>query len=142
MERALLAAVLLVVAVAIAYVLERRRPDAPARDERYSVPGQLDRRDFAGADRPWLVAVFTSATCDSCAAAVAKAEVLASPTVAYEEIPWQARRDLHDRYGIDVVPAILMADEEGVVRSSFIGTPSATDLWAALAEVRGDGTGD
>ncbi|HUQ40019.1 MAG TPA: hypothetical protein VM030_07665 [Acidimicrobiales bacterium] len=141
MERALLAAALVAVAVAVAYVLERRRPDAPARDERLSLPAQIDRSDFDGADRQWLVAVFTSATCESCAAATAKARVVESATVAYAEIPWQTRRDLHDRYGIDTVPAILVADGDGVVRSSFIGTPTATDLWAAVAEAR-DGPGD
>jgi hypothetical protein len=139
MERALVAAALVAIAVAVAYLLQRRRPDAPARDERLSLPAQLDRTDFFGPERPWLVAVFTSATCDSCAAATVKARVVESDTVAYDEVPWQTRRDLHDRYGIDTVPAILVADADGVVRSSFIGTPTATDLWAAVAEARGDG---
>jgi hypothetical protein len=91
-----------------------------------------------GLDRQLLVVVFTSATCDTCAAATAKARVVESADVAYDEVPWQTRRDLHDRYAIDVVPATLVADASGVVRSSFIGNPSATDLWAAVAAARGD----
>jgi hypothetical protein len=32
----------------------------------------------------------------------------------------------------------VVADAEGVVRTSFTGPPSATDLWAAVATVRGE----
>lgn len=135
MERIAVAAALVVLAVVVARLLERRRP-APPTQPRGEAPSQLDRSDFAGRDLPWLVAVFTSATCDSCREATAKAAVLASPLVAYQEVPWQERRDLHDRYAVDVVPTIVMAGPDGVVRASFVGTPTATDLWAALAEVR------
>jgi hypothetical protein len=86
------------------------------------------------------VAVFTSETCDSCARAIAKASVLESPQVAYEEIPWQTRRDLHDRYRVDTVPLIVLADAQGVVQRSFVGTPSFTDLAVAVAEARQPGS--
>lgn len=143
MERLAVAAVLVVVAVVVARLLERRRPEPPTRagmGAGWTPPAQLDRSDFDGADRPWLVAVFTSATCDSCKAATAKAAVLASPQVAYEDVPWQERKALHDRYGVEVVPLTLLVDAEGVVRASFVGEPSATDLWAALAEARDPGS--
>ena len=139
MERLLIAGVLIVVAVAVAFVLQRRRPQPPTQP-RWAVPTQLDRQDFTGADHPWLVAVFTSSTCESCSRATAKASVLASSAVAYEEIPYQSRRDLHDRYGVEAVPCIVVADDEGVVRASFIGVPTATDLWAAVAEAREPGS--
>ncbi|MDP9386544.1 MAG: thioredoxin family protein [Actinomycetota bacterium] len=135
----MLAAVLVALAVVVARVLERRRP-APPTQSRWAVPAQLDRADFAAPERPWLVAVFTSSTCASCEEATAKAGVLASPQVAYEEIPYQERGDLHRRYAVEAVPTIVMADGEGVVRASFVGVPSATDLWAALAEARQPGS--
>jgi hypothetical protein len=134
-EQFVIAAGLVVVAGAIALLLRRRRPQPPTQP-RWSVPGQLDRADFAGTDRPWLVVVFTSATCDSCGQATAKASVLESPEVAYQEVPWQADKELHARYSVDVVPMTLLADEEGVVRASFIGAPNATELWAAVADAR------
>ena len=134
----MIAAVLVVVAVAAAFVLQRRRP-APPTQPKWAVPTQLDRSDFAGPVAPWLLAVFTSATCDGCARATEKAAVLASPAVAYQEVSYQQRRDLHDRYGIEAVPTILLADADGVVRVSFVGVPGATDLWAAVAEVRDGG---
>jgi hypothetical protein len=56
--------------------------------------------------------------------------------VAVEEAEVTARPDLHKRYHIDAVPIIVVADGEGVVRTSFTGPPSATDLWAAVAGVR------
>lgn len=141
MERLVLAAVLIVVAVAVASLLQRMRAraDAPTQS-RWAVPTQLDRADFDAAASPWLVAVFTSATCDSCARALEKAAVLASPSVAVQDVPYQERRDLHTRYAVDVVPMILVAGPDGAVAASFVGVPTATDLWAAVAEARDPGT--
>jgi hypothetical protein len=138
-ERVVVALVLIAVAAAVALVLERRKP-APPTQSHYEVPTQLDRADFEGADRPWLVAVFTSATCDSCAKVVPKARVLESAEVAVTEVPYQSRKDLHRRYAVDVVPLLVVADPEGVVQASFIGNMSATDLWAAVAEARQPGS--
>jgi len=133
--RALLAGIVVVVAMIVAVVMERRRPEAPTQGS-WAVPAQLDRADFARPDAQWLVAVFTSATCDSCAKAVEQAKVLASEAVAVEEVEVKARADLHRRYHIEAVPIIVVADREGVVRTSFTGPPTATDLWAAVAGVR------
>ena len=135
MERVLIAAAIVLVAVAVALVSRRRRPDPPTQPAR-SVPTQLDRRDFARPDAPWLVAVFTSATCHTCADVVAKAEVLASDDVVVDHAEWQTRKDVHDRYRIDAVPLLVIADGEGVVRHHVAGPVSATDLWAAVAAVR------
>ena len=139
MERAVLTVLLIAVAVAVALLLQRRRPAAPTQPTRNAPPTQLDRDDFEDPGREWLVAVFTSATCDSCAGALAKASVLASDSVVVQDVPWQTRKDLHDRYRIDTVPLICVAGRDGVVRASFVGTPSATDLWAAVAGARGEG---
>ena len=135
-----MAFVLIALAVAIALVLERRRPAPPTQSRRWPVPTQLDRGDFAGRERPWLVVVFTSSTCDSCERVVPKAQALASPEVAVTEVSYQAAKDLHERYGIEAVPTLVVADAEGVVRASFVGTPTATDLWAAVAEARQPGS--
>jgi protein-disulfide isomerase len=139
-ERLIIAAVLVAVAVVVALVVERRRPDAPTQSRTWPVPTQLDRADFAGADVPWLVAVFSSATCRSCARAVEVARVLESSQVAVDDVEVAARKDVHDRYGIEAVPTIVVADAEGIVRASFVGPPTATDLWAAVAEVREPGS--
>jgi hypothetical protein len=138
-ERLVVALVLVAVAVVVAVVLDRRRPDAPTQPT-WTVPGQLDRSEFARPEAPWLVAVFTSATCDSCRGTVAKAVVLESGDVAVDDVEVTARKATHDRYGIDAVPTLVVADAEGVVRASFVGPVTATDLWAAVAECREPGS--
>jgi hypothetical protein len=134
-SRVVIALALIPVAVVVALVLQRRRPQPPTQS-RSAVPGQVDRNDFDRPDAPLLVAVFTSATCASCEEALAKAAVLASHDVACQDVSFQTRRDLHERYAIETVPLIVVADAEGVVRASFIGTPPAADLWASVAEAR------
>jgi hypothetical protein len=140
MERLLIAAAIVVVVGAVALVLRRRaRVDAPTQAQ-FLAPAQLDRRDFPAADAEWLLAVFTSATCDTCADVARKAQVVASRAVGVAEIEWGAHRALHERYRIDAVPTTVLADRQGVVRASFLGPVTATDLWAAVAEAREPGT--
>jgi hypothetical protein len=139
-QQLLLAVVLAVVAVAVAAVLRRlQRPAAPTQP-RYRAPDQLDRSDFCRPEAPYLVAVFTSATCQSCAAMAGKAAVLASAQVAVDVLEVTEQPALHRKYAIDAVPLVVVADARGVVGASFIGPASATDLWAAVAEVREPGS--
>jgi hypothetical protein len=140
MTRLLVAVVVAAAAVAVALVLRRRqRHDAPTQGG-WAVPTQLDRADFALPERPWLVATFSSATCHTCADVVRKAAVLASGDVAVTEVEYGAQAELHRRYRVDAVPMTVIADRDGVVRASFIGPVTATDLWAAVAEVRSPGS--
>jgi hypothetical protein len=134
-----IAAAILVVAGLVAWWMRRRPADAPPRDP-YPVPRQLDRGDFPRPDAAWLVAYFSSATCGSCQGLGPKVQVLDSAAVATIECSFERERDLHDRYDIAAIPMILVADDAGVVQRAFIGATSATDLWAALAELRAPGT--
>jgi hypothetical protein len=139
-ERAVTALVLAVVVLAVAALAQRRRrPDAPVRTG-FTVPQQVDRSDFDRPGAPWLVAVFTSATCDSCRGVWDKARHLDSAEVVVQELEVTERKDLHDRYGIDAVPTTVVVDAAGVVRESFLGPVTATDLWAAVAELREPGS--
>ena len=86
MARILLALALAVVAVGIAALVQRRqRPDAPVRTG-YTVPEQVSRADFDRAEAPWLVAVFTSATCNTCAGVWDRARPVESDVVAVQEV--------------------------------------------------------
>jgi len=140
MEPVLIAVVLVAVAVVVALVISRRRPDAPTQPTTWSVPAQIDRADFARPDAPWLVAVFTSATCSSCQGTWEKARHLESDEVAVQELEVGADAALHRRYRIDAVPITVVADAVGVVRASFVGPVTATDLWATVAELREPGS--
>ena len=135
MTRILIAVALVAVALVIAYVLEKRKP-APPTQPTWAVPSQLDRADFDRPDAPWLVAVFTSATCTTCAGVLAKARPLQNDDVAVQEVEAVARKDLHQRYAIDAVPTLVVADAAGVVRGSLVGPASAEEIWAAVSSVR------
>ena len=134
MERVLLAVGIALAVALLAWALERRRPQAPTQ-RRWAVPDQLDRADFERPGAPWLVAVFSSETCDSCATAVERARVLASADVAVQEVEVTARGDLHRRYNVEAVPTLLVADRQGVVRASIVGPPGTDELETALAEL-------
>ena len=135
MTRVLIAAVLVGLAVVVALVVERRRP-APPTQPTFAVPSQLDRADFARPDAPWLVVVFTSATCGTCADVVVKTRPLESGDVAVEEVEADAHGELHRRYNVDAVPMLVVADAEGVVRGSLVGPASAEEIWLAVSDVR------
>jgi hypothetical protein len=140
MERLIIGAALVAVAVVVALVVQRRAADPPTQPRSWAVPAQLDRADFTRPDAPWLVVLFSSATCDTCPGVVGKVEPLASDEVAVQEVEVAARHDLHRRYAIDAVPTLVVADGEGVVRASFVGPVTAADLWATLADLREPGS--
>ncbi len=140
MERLIVALVIVVIVGAIAVLQRRRRtPDAPTQ-RKFTAPQQLDRNDFDRPDAPWLVAVFTAATCDVCRGVLDKARVLECDDVAVVEVEYVADRSIHDRYSIDAVPTVVVAGPDGVAAASFLGPMSATDLWAAVAEAREPGS--
>ena len=139
-ERVLLVVVLATAAVAVALLIDRRRrPPAPT-NVRHTLPEQLDRRDFERPDAAWLVAVFTSATCHTCGGVWDKASLLASDDVVVQDVEATAAREVHRKYAIDAVPAVVVADRSGAVRARFLGPVTATDLWATVAELRAPGT--
>lgn len=135
MTTLIVVAVVVAVGVIVGMLAQQRRP--PVETTRsYDPPMQLHRSDFAGTDRPWLVVIFSSATCSSCAEVVSKALVLSSDEVEVQEVEVGAAGDLHRRYGIEGVPMTVIADHQGAVRRAFVGPVTATDLWAAMAELR------
>src|SRR5258708_27625629 len=123
----------------VALVMRRRPPEPPPRDV-YPVPKQLDRADFPRPGAAWLVALFSSATCDSCHGLADKLTPLESDDVAVCDIDFEHHGALHRRYELAAIPTTLVADHEGVVRRAFVGAFTATDLWAAVAELRDPGS--
>lgn len=146
--RLLVLVALTALAVGVALVLQRRRPDPPSAPS-YRAPAQLDRDDFqpaAGAGS-WLIVLFGSTTCDTCPRAWDTIRsVLAEG--ATSDAGWpdngriEARRvdvqtdpTLHKRYRIDGVPTTVIADAEGVVQQSFFGPMAEDQLITALARL-------
>lgn len=120
MTRLVVLLVLTALAIGVSLALQRRRPEAPSAPS-YRAPTQVDRSDFAHADVARLVVVFTSATCDSCAAAWEIVSKLGTTAVATQELEVQASAALHKRYKIDGVPTTLVVDDQGVVEHSYFG---------------------
>ncbi len=138
MVQLLVAMAVVVAAVGAGVRLRSRRQVAAPTQPSYAVPAQLDRSDF-DAPTQWLVAVFSSATCHTCADVVRKARVLQSPEVSVVEVEFGVAKSLHEKYDIQAVPIVAVVDAEGVVRAGFSGPVTATDLWAAVAEARQPG---
>ena len=120
---------IVVVAVLVGLVLRHRRAVAAPTQPRQLVPAQLDRADFS-APTPWLVAVFSAASCATCGDVVRKARVLQSADVTVIDVEFGAAQGLHTKDDIPAVPIV----------AGFAGPVTATDLWAAAAEARQPGT--
>jgi len=131
-----IAAVVALAAALVAWRLRAKAPPAPPPRDAYPIPRQLRRGDFPRPDAPWLVAYFSSSTCASCQGLGPKVAALESGEVATCELSFETERALHDRYEIEAIPMVLVADAGGVVQRAFVGATTATDLWAALAAVR------
>lgn len=135
MIRFVIVGVVVVIALLANLWQRKRQVDAPTQGAS-EVPSQIDRADFVRPDAPWVVLAFTSATCQTCSDIERKVRVLETNSVAIQILEYTAQRELHERYKIDAVPTVLMADANGVVQANFLGPVSATDLWAALARAR------
>ena len=103
----------------LAWWLERRRRhDAPTQ-----TPGVRARRSSTAPtspapDAPWLVVLFTSATCDSCAGPLRQGRRRSNRTTSRSPRSSSSRsRTLHERYHVDAAPMTLVADADGVVRA-------------------------
>lgn len=131
MTRLLVLIALTVVAVGVAYLLQRRRPDAPSAPS-YRAPTQLDRSDFDRPDQPILVVVFTSSTCESCRGVWELVGSLGRPDTVVQRIEVEDDPALHKRYRIDGVPTTLVVDPLGVVQQPFFGPVSPEELRQAL----------
>ena len=135
MDRLLVLAVVAALAGLLARLLQRWRPGGPVATG-WSVPGHLDRADFARPDVPWLVAVFSSTDCQTCGPMVAEAHTLAAAQVVVQEVPVESASELHDRYQVDVVPMLVVADGDGLVRAHHLGPSAPGELRAVLEKAR------
>ena len=124
------------IALAVGWFMQQRTPDVPTAPVAHTTPEQVDRADFVRPDAPWLVIVFTSETCETCAKVWTSTQLVESNDVAIQNVEVGRDKQLHDRYNITAVPAVVVADAAGVAQASFLGPPSSADLWAKLAELR------
>lgn len=136
MERLAIAAALVVIALAVALAVQRRRGSAAGSVPHSTVPATVDLASL-GMDACPAIVVFTEETCRTCAAAIAVVRGPAGAGVPVAEVPFAGARDLHRRHGIDTVPTTVVADGEGLVVDGWTGRVDESALTAALAHVRG-----
>ncbi|MEM7339897.1 MAG: thioredoxin domain-containing protein, partial [Actinomycetota bacterium] len=136
MERLIVLVVLTAVAVGIALILQRRRPDPPSAPS-YRAPTQLDPDDFPVSAKAPFVVLFGSQTCESCPGAwsvVTDTVAATGAAIGTARIDVQDDTDLHRRYRIDGVPTTVIADGDGVVRQAFFGPITTDELTAAMID--------
>jgi len=134
-----IAALLIAIAWIVGKHLDRRLASKAQPTERTSVPAQLERADFPRPEAAWLVVLFSSKSCGGCAEMSEKLAVLATDEVAVCDVGYETQRELQERYSVDTVPLLVVADAEGVVRAHALGNVPASDMWAAVARARGRG---
>lgn len=135
MARTLIALGVIAGALAVAWLYRRYRPSTPTAPT-YSVPTRLERWDFAQPNTEWLLAVFTSKTCSTCAAVTKAAESLADDALAVQEVEFRRHGELHHRYTVDAVPLAVLADRTGAVCASLAGPATEAELSALVASAR------
>tara|TARA_B100000131_G_C17938033_1_gene541158 strand:+ start:429 stop:836 length:408 start_codon:yes stop_codon:yes gene_type:complete len=129
-----LALLLAAFATVVAYLINNRRTDSPSVP-RSSLPIQIDRCDFEIPEKKWLLVFFSSESCASCKKVRELLSDLQTGLIHIQEVNFPEGKTLHNRYGIESVPIVLIADSEGVVIWSYAGVPPKeliSDVIAAL----------
>ncbi|MCY4163939.1 MAG: thioredoxin domain-containing protein [bacterium] len=131
MSRTLIAVGIIMAALAAAWAYQRLRPSSANRTSQiptYTVPTRLQRWDFSHPNSKWLLVVFTSKTCSTCAAVATAAQQLANDSLAVTEVEYSRHQALHNRYDISAVPLTVLVDNTGLVIASLAGPATATEL--------------
>lgn len=90
-------------------------------------PDHVNRADFVAPDSPWLLVLFSSASCLACRDVRKRLSGFESAAVAVQDVEVAAEPALHKRYGIESVPTTVLADVDGVVRDAWVGPLSVSD---------------
>lgn len=117
----------LALVVGIAVVALQRRTTRPQVATRHHLPSHVDRGRFASPTTPWLISIFSSATCLACAEVIGWARSLESDSVVVQDIEVDAEPELHHMHRIDSVPSTVIADHQGVVKLGLVGPLSPAD---------------
>ncbi|WP_419841937.1 thioredoxin family protein [Candidatus Poriferisodalis sp.] len=132
MERLAVAAGLVVAAIAVASLVQRRRGAPAMTVPRSELPTAVDLAAVGVRHGPAVV-VFTEETCRTCAGALAVVRGTAAG-VPVVEVPFGAQRETHRDHGIDTVPTTVVTDANGGVVDGWVGAVDPAGLAAALAE--------
>ena len=133
MERFVIAAVLMGVAVVVALVLERRRTSSATVVSGSGLPAAVDLAAVGLGAGPAIV-VFSEQTCRTCATALGVVRGPAGAGLPVAEVPFGTSRDVHRELSIDTVPTTVVVGADGNVVDGWIGRVDLAALALALAE--------
>lgn len=108
-------------ALGIAVLLERHSASTAGPVPTGTVPTRIRRRDLGVGPDGWLLVLFSSSDCSSCARVRDRISTLAGPDVAIREVDHRSEPELHRRYGIDTVPLTVLVDRSGEVGLAVLG---------------------
>lgn len=131
--------VVIVVLCIVTIVVVNRRKRGSTQTTHYDAPVRLDLHDFFDKVTEVCVVAFTSSSCESCDNVWSKVAVVQSDKVSVANIEYEDDRGkiLHAKYDIEAVPTIVVCDTAGTTKKAYLGSVTATDLWAGVAAVRG-----
>ena len=109
-------------AISVAYIANNRRTDSPSVPKS-SLPIQVDRNDFEMPVMKWLLVFFSSESCSSCIQVRETLSDIPLNSIHIQEVSFPQEKNLHNRYAINSVPIVLIANLEGVVTWSYAGVP-------------------
>ena len=118
-------------AIGVAFFVNRRNTDSPTVPKS-SLPIQIDRTDFECPETEWLLVFFSSDSCESCHKVRHLLKAQEIRLLHIQEAIFPKDNFLHQRYGIESVPIVLLAGIDGVVVWSFAGIPHVNLLSDAL----------
>lgn len=101
---------------------------------RWAAPTLLARSDFPHPETPWLLAVFVADNCRSCDKVQSQLLRFQGDHTAVVEI---SQPELLDRYGVDAVPTVVLADAVGKVSFSHTGPLNRTSLASIASALSG-----
>jgi len=132
-ERLLVLVAVSLLACTAASIVQRRNYRHSVRTGS-PVPVQIHRGDFPHPEIDWLIAIFTSESCDACTAVLRSAQSIDSAAVHVAKIDSTKNEKIYKLYDIDAVPLLLLANKNGVVLYYHRGPIPTDQLYKDIEE--------
>ncbi len=107
-------------------------------EPKHHIPDVVSASDFGIPEGQWMLLVFSSEKCATCAVVVEAVSRIDMPGLAVEVIGIERMPELHADYRIDAVPTTIVADPTGSVRKSFLGPVDLPMIRLAVSAARSE----
>jgi len=143
MSTLLLVAGAVIMALAVSALTRRtatsgRRARGHDTEPEHHIPDVVSASDFGIPEGQWMLLVFSSEKCATCAVVVEAVSRIDMPGLAVEVIEIERMPELHAEYRIDAVPTTIVADPTGSVCKSFLGPVDLPIIELAVSAARSE----